>query len=188
MAMHDDSAQSYGIEHHKHRFAAWAACRAASVVNCRFSVAQGRAVLEASGFTASFYRPEQLPNPEPIAVDDTHREWRNAVVREAETRGLSFTHGVAAKLVNIYLKSRFVCGGYHEHPRVQGLHPPIDSVLLRRLAAENVGGHEREWKQAAKTRWSKFDSGDYERVIVLIRHASGVQPLWKIEWHWSGNQ
>lgn len=157
-------------------------------MNCRFGVEQGRAILEASGFTASFCQPEQLPGPEPGAVDDTHRQWRNAVIWEAKACGLSFTHGVTAKLVNIYLKSRFVCGGHHDHSRVRSLHPPIDSVLLRKLAEANIGGYTKEWKKAAKTRWSKFGSDDYEQVIALIRQVSKGSPLWKIEEHWSGNQ
>ena len=36
---------------------------------------------------------------------------------QAARRNLTFTHGVAAKLINCYLKSRFVCGGYHAHAR-----------------------------------------------------------------------
>ena len=178
----------YGIEIHQHRFAAWAACRAASVVNCRFGVEQGRAILEACGFTESFCRPEQLPQPEPRAVDEAHRQWRAAVMRAATSRGLRFTDGVAAKLLNIYLKSRFVCGGHHAHARVTALHPPIDSVLLSGLANANVGGHRKEWKQAARTRWSKFGSDDYEQVIALIRQSLNGAPLWKIEEHWRGNQ
>ena len=31
---------------------------------------------------------------------------------QAARRNLTFTHGVAAKLINCYLKSRFVCGRY----------------------------------------------------------------------------
>jgi hypothetical protein len=178
----------YGIEMHQHRFAAWAACRAASVVNCRFGVEQGRTILETCGFTASFCRPEQLPEPEPRAVDDAHRQWRADIRRAAKSRRLLFTHGVAAKLVNIYLKSRFVCGGHHAHARVQSLHPPIDSVLLKGLAEANVGGYAKEWKQAAKTRWSKFGSDDYEQVIALIRQSLKGAPLWEIEEHWRGNQ
>jgi hypothetical protein len=50
-----------------------------------------------------------------------------------ETARLRFTHGIAAKLVNVYLKSVFVCGGRHDHPRVRALHPPIDSLLLDAL-------------------------------------------------------
>jgi hypothetical protein len=179
----------YGIEVHQHRFAAWAACRAASVVNCRFGVEQGRPILETCGFTASFSRPDQLPESEPHAIDAAHRQWRADIIRAAATPGgLIFTHGVAAKLVNIYLKSRFVCAGHHAHARVQCLHPPIDSVLLRELAEANVGGHRKEWKLAAKTRWSKFESDDYEQVIALIRQSLEGAPLWRIEEYWKGNQ
>jgi hypothetical protein len=178
----------YGIEVHQHRFAAWAASRAASVVNCRFGVEQGRAILETCGFSADFCQAEQLPDPEPHAVDDAHRQWRADVMRAAASHRLLFTHGVAAKLVNIYLKGRFVCGGHHAHARVNSIHPPIDSVLLKGLADANVGGYAKEWKQAAKRRWSNFGSDDYERVIALIRESLKGAPLWKIEEYWRGNQ
>lgn len=93
MTRQDSALLSYDIEIHQHRFAAWAACRAASVVNCRFGVEQGRAILEACAFTANFCRPEQLPDPEPQAVDDTHRRWRIDIIREAKLHGFLFTHG-----------------------------------------------------------------------------------------------
>ena len=109
-------------------------------------------------------------------------------MRAAKSRRLRFTHGVAAKLVNVYLKSRFVCAGHHAHPRVEALHPPIDSVLLKGLAEANVGGHRKEWEQAAKTRWSKFGPEDYEQVIALIRQSLKGAPLWRIEEYWKGNQ
>jgi hypothetical protein len=109
-------------------------------------------------------------------------------MRAATSCGVPFTHGVAAKLVNMYLKSRFVCGGHHVHTRVQSLHPPIDSVLLKGLARANVGGYAKEWKLAATTRWSKFGSDDYEHVIALIRHSLKGAPLWKIEEYWRGNR
>ncbi len=176
----------YGIEIHQHRFAAWAACRGASVSTCRFTVKKGREILEECGFTEHFSRPEQLP--EPHAVDEIHRQWRADIMRAAKTRKLIFTHGVAAKLINIYLKSRFVCGGHHAHVRVQSLHPPIDSVLLNGLAEADVGGHAKEWKLAARTRWSKFGLQEYERVVALIRRSVKGAPLWNIEEHWKGNQ
>ena len=176
----------YGIEVHQHRFAAWAACRAASIVNCPFGVEQGRAILETSGFTASYCRPEQLPAPD--VVDGVHRQWRAEIIRAAKSRRLRFTHGVAAKLVNVYLKSPFVGAGHDAHARVVARHPAIDSVLLRELAKANVGGHRKQWKQAAKTRWSKFGSDDCEQVIALIRQPLNGAPLSKIEEHWRGDQ
>lgn len=101
---------------------------------------------------------------------------------------MHFTHGIAAKIINLYLKSRFVCGGYHAHERVQSLHPPIDSLLLLRLAQLNLGGHATAWKHAAQKRWSKFDSEDYDQVVALIRSSLRGAPLWMIEEYWRGNR
>jgi hypothetical protein len=175
----------YGIEEHKHRYAAWAASRGASVIGCRFSVERGRSLLEECRFSATFCRPGQLPRPS--AIDAEHRKWRETIIRSARSNDAVFTHGVAAKIINLYLKCRFVCGGHHGHERVDCLHPPIDSVLLNRLAELNVGGYAKEWKHAAHNRWSKFDSDDYEAVIDRIRKSLHGGPLWMIEEYWRGN-
>lgn len=126
----------YGIKQHQHLFAAWAASRAASVSRCRFKVTQGRAILEASGFVAAFSEPEKLPTP--AKMDNKHREWRTAAIKAAKLQGLTLTHGVVSKLINCYLKSRFVCGGHHAHRRVHNLHPPIDAALLKTLTNHNI--------------------------------------------------
>lgn len=176
----------YGVERHQHLFAAWAASRAASVKGCRFKVLHGRQILESSGFTPALCQPDQLPAPE--EMDSRHQEWRNSIIEAAKRCGLQFTHGVAAKLINVYLKSRFVCGGHHDHERVCHLHPPIDDELLKTLIRENVGGHRTEWRRARRWRWSKFTSDQYEQVIGLIRTCLNCQALWRIEEHWRGNQ
>lgn len=121
-------------------------------------------------------------------MDNTHREWRINVINEAKNIGLSFTHGVAAKLINIYLKAGFVCGGHELHANVQALHPPIDSVLLEELSRQNVGGLRRNWNEAKKIRWSKLDSQQYEAVIASVRASLPNTPLWEIEQYWRGYQ
>lgn len=176
----------YNIERHQHLFAAWAASRAASVKGCRFKVEQGRKILESSGFTPGFCQPGQLPAP--AEMDAQHRRWRIQVIEAAKLHGRKFTDGVAAKLINVYLKSRFVCGGYHDHERVCHLHPPIDDELLKALILKNVGEHVKQWREARRLRWSKFTSDQYELVISLIRQSLNGQPLWQIEEHWKGNQ
>jgi len=45
------------------------------------------------------------------------------------------------------------------------------------LAEQNVGGSAKEWRHAAKTRWSKFGSKDYEQVIALIRRFLKSDPF-----------
>jgi len=182
----EQSQVSYGIARHQHLFAAWAASRAASVKGCRFKVEQGRSILETSGFNPELCLPGQLPAPQ--EVDSWHREKRQSVIDSAIALGLTLTHGVAAKLINIYLKSLFVCGGHHEHERVCSLHPPIDDELLKALIAKDLGGHIKNWRQARKWRWSKFTSEQYEQVIDLIRECRQGQPLWGIEEYWKGNQ
>jgi hypothetical protein len=95
---------------------------------------------------------------------------------------------VAVKLINIYLKCRFVCGGRHGDELVRNLHPPIDGGLLRTLAERNIGGCAKEWRKARQTGWSKFSSQDYEQVIAFIRQSLKGKTLWKIEEYWAGNQ
>ncbi len=177
---------SYSIEKHKHLFAAWAASRAASVKGCRFKVKQGREILESTGFIADFCQPTQLPSP--AKIDDQHQQWRTRAINAAKSRGLPFTHGVAAKLVNVYMKGRFVCGGHHEHEHVRHLHPPIDDELLKALILKDAGGFRKQWRQARSWRWSKFTSEQYEDVIARIRQSLDDEPLWMIEEHWKGNQ
>jgi len=177
---------SYTIEEHKHRFSAWAAGRAASVNGCRFSVEQAQTILEDAGLSRLFANSNNLPLPQDI--DKSHRNWRKNVIATANNNGLNFTHGVAAKLINIYLKVGFVCGGHHADARVRALHPPIDSVLLKELSAQDVGGFHRVWNDARRICWSKFNSSQYETVIDRIRVSMPNQALWEVEQYWRGYQ
>jgi len=177
---------SYSIAEHKHRFAAWAAGRAANVSGCRFSVQQAKRILEAAGLKDLVGDVQNLPSPG--QVDTSHRKWRNTVIAAAKAEGLLFTHGVAAKLINIYLKACFVCGGLHNDARVRALHPPIDSVLLDELSTLDVGGFRTEWNVARRARWSNFDSAQYEAVIRHIQLSMKGSPLWEIEKYWRGFQ
>ena len=177
----------YSIEEHKHRYAAWAASRAASTSTCRFTVKVGKEIIEEIGLNQMLSNPDNLPTPE--EVDVTHKLWRESAISAATRKGLlEFGHGVAAKLINVYLKGAFVCGGHDSHPHVAAMHPPIDSVLLNELYTGNVGGLKKEWALARKQRWSKFDSTEYETVIQTIRRAMPDAPLWKIESYWRGFQ
>jgi hypothetical protein len=177
---------SYSILEHKHRYAAWAASRASSVKGCRFSVRQGKIIIEKAGLNNFIDKPDDLPIPE--KMDESHKIWRELIIKEANKMGLSFTDGVAAKLINMYFKTIFVCGGSDSNDNVKVLHPPIDSVLLKSLRDKNVGGLKKEWRKAIKTRWSKFSSDEYEEVISNIKRVLNSDNLWKIESYWRGYQ
>lgn len=173
----------YSIDMHKHRLSAWAASRAASASpECRFKVKQGFGILEGAGFDSSF----QLINiHSPEEVDRSHKKWRVEVIKQADKQGLDFTHGIAAKLINCYLKTRFVCGGLEEENTTY-IHPPIDSLLLKALRKNNVGELKPSWKKFEDARWSKFDSEMYQNAIDTIRLVMKHEPLWKIERYWVG--
>lgn len=178
---------SYSIEEHKHRFAAWAASRAATVNRCRFKVEDGERILMSSGMKDVASSIDNLPSPSEF--DKSHRGWRERVVSSAEELGLEFTHGVAAKLINIYLKSIYVCGADHSNEKVRAIHPPIDRVLLDDLYKHDIGGQQKEWQKARKARWSKFSSEEYENVISAVKKAVPADyGLWQIEEYWQGFQ
>jgi len=167
---------NYSAKEHQHRFAAWAAGRAASVKNCRFSVEQAAQVLAEAGF------PRALPVPDQF--DEQHRAWRSAVINAGTRMNLDLTHGVAAKLINIYLKAIYI--GDLDDPKVKVMHPPIDSLLLDSLYKNNIGGLKTEWQAARKARWSKFSSDEYEAVIKAVK--AQCDTLWQIEEYWQGFQ
>ncbi len=173
--------EALDIDEHSHRFAAWAAATGASASPaCRFTVGQGKAILEAAGFKADLRLPRQLPSP--ARIDRTHAIWRRLIIKAAARHRLRFSHGVAAKLINLYLKSRFTLAGHEDNPRVAALHPPVDSLLLRAINK----GLPRD--RRLPTNWSKFDSTTYHRVISQLRAISAPAPFWTIETNWQGHR
>jgi len=69
----------------------------------------------------------------PSQFDESHRRWRERAIKSAKACRINMSRGVAVKLINIYLKSRFICGGHADHPKVKALNQPIDSILLKAL-------------------------------------------------------
>lgn len=126
--------------------------------------------------------PENLPKPDDF--DTWHRVMR-ARIRGAAGRN-DVTDGVAAKLLSVYLKLTFVCGGYQEHPRVVVIHPPIDRLLLVGLARHEETRDVEAWTNFHP--WSNLNSERYEKLIGCIRRVLNGRPLWEIEKYWPGYQ
>jgi hypothetical protein len=127
--------------------------------------------------------PSKLPKVRDI--DAGHRRWRKSIKAQARVNRVRISDGVAAKIINVYLKSRLVCGGYHNHPRVRALHPPVDSVLLDALRCIDSDIQDCVDK-LGRPAWSKFTSAQYETMINALRlyaRKSG-NGFWAIEEHW----
>lgn len=193
---------SYSLIEHRHRFAAWAAGRAAGTKGCRFAVEEGRGLIEGTDIPS--YAADQQSAPEsPEDFDARHRLWREQMVAQATARRIGgtagcFTHGVAAKLINVYLKSTVICSisptSLEKQSRTNIIHPPIDRLLLLALShhARSIGSIKRvsdcHWRRYALLGWSKFNSDQYEDVIREVRRFSDGKPLWMVEEHWIGHQ
>jgi hypothetical protein len=176
----------YDIDEQRHRLCAWVAATASKVPGCRFSVSRGKSLLEDAGMQALISSPCSLPDPRDM--DQVHARWRESVISHAHRTGLTFTHGVAAKLINVYFKAAFVCGGWSSDLRVAALRPPIDALLLKGLAANENSGNRRYWRRAQRVRWSNFSSEQYQKAIETIRQEMHGDPLWKVEKFWPGHQ
>ena len=157
-----------------------AATGASASPRCRFTVEAGKAILERAGFVARLRHPKQLPSP--ARMDVVHLAWRKAVIQAARKLELEFTHGIAAKLINLYLKARFTCGGYAAHPHVAALHPPIDSLLLKAF------NRTKSPTDRLPVHWSNFDSQTYQQAVEALREAQKGVPLWAAESLWQGHR
>lgn len=186
---------TYDIHKHRHIFSAWAAGRASSVASfCRFPVKSAFEIIEHIGLE-NIKQVDDLPSPDEFKI--THREWRNKAIGYAKNNASSlfhldkkankFTHGIAAKMINIYFKSKFLSGSQISHKNIRALHPPIDRLLLSELARKDTKRVET-WRIYRDKGWSKFTSKEYEEVIDLITDHQNGAPLWQIERYWPGHQ
>jgi hypothetical protein len=181
----------YTLDDHRTRFAAWAAVTAARASKkCRFTRRQGMLIIERSGLS-KFLRWADLPQPHDF--DDFHKGLRSdlcaAAINILDKEPERFSHGVAAKLVNVYFKSLFLSGTSfgtadpETWAKINALHPPIDRLLLKSLSTRDVGGKASFWHRQSLRGWSNFTSEDYEATIVEIRRVT-EGALWKIEKYW----
>lgn len=183
------STTQYSIEKHKHMYAKWCAAAAYGRGLAGGGNPLAFRLIEASGL-------DQVTGPERIEenVDEWQMSFMEKMKAEAASLGISdFSFGRAQKLVNIYLKTILVCGGHHHHQRVELLHPPLDSVLLKGLRTflwknRNAMAEARSAflaAQKSQASWTKFSKVDYVAHIDAIKLLMIGKPLYQVEKHWN---
>ena len=210
---------SFNETEYRHRFAAWSAATAARASpSCRFKVEEGRGIIEE-------VRLKKLSGPDgwdKLSDQDKFDGWHESkrteicdskavkqIKRRKDELGqvFEFTPGVAAKLINVYLKVLFL-GGVHEEnlsadnkKKQDAIHPPIDRVLLTGLRQglrndRDIKGELKEKVMSLTDKnWSELKSCEYQEIICMFRKivcvkniVSGNEGLWTIEKYWKGNQ
>ncbi len=99
---------SYDLSEHRHRFAVWAAARAAQ--RGFTTVGNLRAALESTDIRKSLALPETFQSSV-AQFDKLHAGWCSAIQAFLNDRSIpNATYGRAAKLVAVYLKATVVLG------------------------------------------------------------------------------
>lgn len=123
----------YGLAEHRHRFAVWAAARAAQ--RGFTTVRNLRDALQATDIRAVLASPSTFEYSA-TQFDELHRRWCLSICTSLADRGLSKekrTYGRAAKLVAVYLKAIVMMGDQCDSRFARNMHPPIDRILLQGL-------------------------------------------------------
>jgi hypothetical protein len=171
----------YQISEHRHRFSVWAAARATQRGFC--DVDSLRKALEACG-VREFLATPNFGDIDATRFDVVHRRWCRKVMDSLkEARIPNVTFGRAAKLIAMYLKSEVVLGPGFGTAFARIAHPPIDGILLGKLAASDVNSeHKGKW---ARTKWTKLNAQQYYELISQLRRVDPEEPFWKLERFWT---
>ena len=127
----------YDLPEHRHRFAVWAAARAAQ--RGFTTVRNLRDALQATDIRETLAAPGTL-QISAAQFDVLHRGWCSSICSNLIARQISkTTYGRAAKLVAVYLKAIVILGEACDSALAHNMHPPIDRILLQTLAASTLG-------------------------------------------------
>ncbi|MDP2313445.1 MAG: hypothetical protein Q8P41_11105 [Pseudomonadota bacterium] len=182
-------AGRYTLDKHRHRYAAWCAARAAGRGLSGGNNGAFRVALDASDLPELLRGPADRWPSNAAEFDRAHRAWCGAIVSSLHASGADdATFGRAAKVVAIYLKTLIVCGGRERTPLARVAHPPIDRVLLGRLARDKRFPAEVRamWD---RTNWTTLGVDAYDEVIASLRAVGlAADGFWRAEEWWTGDQ
>lgn len=178
--------ESYGFEEHSHRYAVWAAHRAAF---------RGHKGAKAENISGWFRKVEYSDKSHLLKLsvdqktfDQAHRRWRQEMITKSEAQdGVdALSHGRAAKAINIYLKTRYVL----TDPCCRAafvIHPPVDRLFLNAIQKQIPELKPAVWmpNKGRVIPWTKLDCEAYEELIAKLRAVSPKEPFWKMEFCWS---
>lgn len=156
-------------------FFAWAAARAAQAGSSKTTVAVLRqALVDADAIC--WHRTIAANCPQ------SYDAWHISAIETVFcnlTSVPSMSWGIAAKLVNVYIKGRWLLSTSDQGPMRSFGHPAIDSILLE-LIDKAYGSTYSE-----SLRWQRMTRTEYEEVISHLRKRHPTQAIWTIEASWS---
>jgi hypothetical protein len=174
----------YDLVEHRHRFAVWAAARAAQ--RGFTTVRNLRKALQATDVRTMLGKPSTF-EASAAQFDELHRRWCSTICLSLAGDGISkakATYGRAAKLVAVYLKAIVIMGDRYGSSFGRNMHPPIDRILLQGLATSKMisSSHQAAWRAIS---WTQLDRAGYELLVDQLRSVLPAgKPFWMIEEYW----
>jgi len=158
-------------------FFAWAAARAAQAGSSKTTVAVLRdALVDADAIhwdkTIAVSSAKEYDAWHVAAIDGVHAKLIRAVP--------SISWGIAAKLVNVFIKGHWLLDAGCSGPMRFYGHPAIDSILLR-LVDEKYKKYGCDYTRSL--RWQRMTRDQYAGVIAFLR-AHHQEAIWTIEEEW----
>ncbi|MDQ6995340.1 MAG: hypothetical protein Q9M18_07070 [Mariprofundaceae bacterium] len=177
----------FTYEQYRHDFASWSAARAAQRGFEGATVGVLKQAIEDVGLdvfvnTASNYEMTEA------AFDVQHQQWCTKIRAFLLAKDVvKATYGLAAKLVNVYLKSAVILGERGKSQLASVIHPPIDGLLLKAIAknGKKDGISPELRKLCVDSRWTRFDGNAYRGLIVAMKAEKLHKPhFWMLERYW----
>jgi len=206
--------KNYNLDLHKHILSKWAASRAASQSKgFKFSVELGSKLLllGKKGSQASDQEfIDYVKQIENFNSQDDYDSWHHQTIvnmtsytdelkqlLDKHNKSFSnYTYGIAAKILNCYLKVFFL-ESFCNQKFADFIHPPVDAILLKALRKEDKKLFN--FKNSVFTNigvqkiptWTRINENEYKTIIKLMKEfvsSKNENGLWKIESFWIGHQ
>tara|TARA_Y100001954_G_C15594314_1_gene494782 strand:+ start:128 stop:754 length:627 start_codon:yes stop_codon:yes gene_type:complete len=205
--------KNYNSDLHKHIISTWAASTAASQITFRFSVECGMKLI-LLGANGSFIDELTFTNfikeIKNFKSQKEYDSWHYSVIENMRKKSddlqlllekhnknyEDYSYGIAAKLLNCYLKVFFL-EYFGKEKFADFIHPPIDRLLLLALQEEDpkLFNFNNDVFVSVKYPkipvWTKINVNEYTSIINLINEfilSRGQKGLWRSEAFWRGHQ
>lgn len=129
-------------------------------------------------------------NPDAEAFDHWHSIMVQKIGEALDKQGLAsdgITYGRLAKIIAIYIKTVYIAANPNS-ALTRVAHPPIDSILLRNVKAEEKKkANGVSYPVGLGVYWSKFCKLQYQTAVDYLREVNGNtgdKAFWEIEAFW----
>ncbi len=205
---------SYNLDLHKHILARWAASRAASQSkNFKFKVKLGAELLllgEKGSATNDENFTEYIKQIKHFNTQDDFDSWHHQTIKNMRSDSNKlrelldehnklqkhYSYGIAAKILNCYLKVFFL-EFFGKQEFADFIHPPVDALLLEALKKEDnelFTFNSKIFKNIGAQKipkWTVINEYEYKGIVNLMKKfisSRNQNGLWKIESFWVGHQ